>query len=81
MPTPTTRVVSFHQPDRAPALLKRASYRDAIFWIANNDDTEFLNDKDPSTMSVTAALVVDLFGATKERVRADLIRAVAKARG
>lgn len=50
-----------------------ARYADAIFWIANNDDTEFLSDANGS-MSLTACMVVDLFNKTDEQVKADLIK-------
>jgi hypothetical protein len=57
--------------------MKRPGYREAIFWIAANDDTEWLRDEDP-ILSVTAALVQDLFGAETGRLITDLRRAVAK---
>jgi hypothetical protein len=54
-----------------------ASYSNAIFWMAANDDTEWVNE-DPATAlgspSVTASLTADLFGRTEEEVRADLKR-------
>lgn len=54
-----------------------ASYRDAIDWIAEMDDTEFLQDDD-SCISVTACLVRDLWDKSEEQVRADLVKAVAR---
>jgi hypothetical protein len=61
--------------------MKRASYRDGIFWIAANDDTEWV-DHDPEVgggaPSVTACLLADLFGVDTERVRADVIKQRAK---
>lgn len=51
-----------------------AKYRSAIEWIAEIDDTEFLEDPN-SAMSVTATLVADLWGKTDEQVRADLMAA------
>jgi hypothetical protein len=53
--------------------VKRPGYREAIEWIALNDDTEWLNAEYGSP-SVTACLVADLFGVTTERVTADLRR-------
>ena len=56
-----------------------ARYRDAIDWIAYNDDTSFLDDQEiggPGHLSVTAHLVADLFDKTSEQVRDDLIRAL-----
>ena len=55
-------------PDRRPP--RRARYQDAIDWIAENDDTEWLRD-DPHDVipSVTASLVA---------VSADLRKALRK---
>ena len=54
-----------------------ASYQHAINWIAENDDTGWLNDtEDGSNPSVTAALVADLFGRTTDEVAKDLRRAL-----
>lgn len=53
--------------------MKRASYREAIRWIADNDDTQWLNDDEPM-FSVTAALVADLFDVDTDRVTKDLRR-------
>jgi hypothetical protein len=62
-----------------------ASYRHAIRWIVANDDTEWLrdcgNDDDPTLlMSVTAALVADLFNKTDQAVCADLARELERRR-
>lgn len=53
-----------------------AAYKDAIFWVVANDDTEWLDDLigGEYIMSVTACLVQDLFNKTREHVIADLIR-------
>ena len=60
---------------RAPR--RGASYSCAIQWIADNDDTGWLNDPaDELIPSVTATLVADLFGRTTDQVTADLRRAV-----
>jgi len=55
----------------------RASYKAAIEWMVENDDTEWIGCDDPH--SVTAAMVADLFGKDDETVRADLRRALKKA--
>jgi hypothetical protein len=55
--------------------MKRPGYREAIRWIADNDDTEWVNDNDPIA-SVTAALVADLFGVSCDRVARDLTKAL-----
>lgn len=57
---------------------KRPSYREAILWIVLNDDTQWVDDASP--ISVTAVLVADLFGKSDECVRADIKRALAKER-
>lgn len=52
-----------------------ARYRDAIEWIAREDDTDFLDDTetgDEPTLSVTASLVADLFDKTDAEVCADI---------
>lgn len=59
--------------------MKRASYREAIRWLAYNDDTQWLHDADPIE-SVSTALVADLFGVDVERVTRDLRREVNKIR-
>lgn len=59
-----------------------ARYRDAIEWIAHNDDTEWAeNDPDEAcgTTSVTAALVADLFGKDDQQVRKDVRAALKRA--
>jgi hypothetical protein len=53
--------------------VKRPAYRDAIRWMADNDDILWLDDRN-GCPSVTACLVADLFGVTDERVTADLRR-------
>lgn len=56
-----------------------ARYKDAIEWIAANDDTEWARypaDTAMGSESVTAAMVADIFGKTTEQVRADIIRAL-----
>lgn len=57
--------------------MKHASYREAVRWLAYNDDTQWLNDDDPIE-SVSTALVADLFGVDVERVTRDLRREVDK---
>jgi len=57
--------------------MKRPSYREAIRWIASNDDTEWVANNEPS-ISVTAALVADLFDVDDDKVTADLRRQLEK---
>lgn len=67
---------------REGVIMASISYRRALRWIVENDDTEFLNDENlEHGLSVTAALVADLFGKDDEAVFRDLKRERAKARG
>jgi hypothetical protein len=59
---------------------RRASYAAAIDWIVYNDDTEWLAAEEEA-ISVTAALVADLFGRDDDEIRADLKRALKKKEG
>lgn len=55
--------------------MKRASYREAVRWIAANDDTDdLMNGHD--AYPVTVCLVADLFGKETEKVAADVVREV-----
>lgn len=53
--------------------MRRPSYREALRWLLLNDDTEWLNDARHG-LSVSTALVADLFGVDDERIVADLLR-------
>jgi hypothetical protein len=54
-----------------------ARYKDAIDWIAQNDDTTWVDiPNDP--ISIRGALVADLFRKSDAQVRKDLRRAVAE---
>lgn len=52
--------------------MKRPSYKEAIDWVVDNDDTEFLKEESPIP-SVTTHLIADMFGATTEKVIKDLL--------
>lgn len=54
-----------------------ASYKQAIEWMAVNDDTEWTKDEAPA-LSVTAALTADLFRKDDQTVTADLRKFLAK---
>lgn len=56
--------------------MKRASYREAIAWIADNDDGGSEDALEPTVVSkmITACLVADLFGVDSERVGNDIVR-------
>lgn len=58
--------------------MKRPGYREAIRWMAENDDTDWVHED--CGPSVTAALVADMFGVDDARVRADLVKALTKFR-
>lgn len=60
--------------------MKYAGYREAIRWMFDNDDTNWVDDE-YGTPSVTACLVADLFGVTTEKVTEDLLRLTNKTYG
>lgn len=60
--------------------MKRASYREAIRWMAENDDTEWVEDESP-ILSVAAVLIADLFDVDEAKVVKDLRRAMAAKKG
>lgn len=60
--------------------MKRASYREAVRWIAANDDTAWITEPIGGDIipSVSACLVADLFGVSEVRLIADVTRALEK---
>lgn len=63
--------------------MKRPAYREAIQWLADNDDCTWASAEPDRGMahpplSVTASLVSDMFGAGDERVWRDLCRVLAR---
>lgn len=52
-----------------------ATYKQAIAWMVANDDTEWATatDEDQRTISITGALVADLFDKSDEQIRADIM--------
>jgi hypothetical protein len=54
--------------------MRRPGYREAVEWLVMNDDCEWLDDHDYGHISVSAALVRDLFGIEDERLFADMRR-------
>lgn len=55
--------------------MKRPGYREAIDWLAQNDDCYWLGDEAPM-VSVAAALVRDLFDVPDAKLLADIRRAL-----
>lgn len=55
--------------------MKRPGYREAINWLAGNDDCYWLGEH-PQAISVAAALVRDLFDVTNKKLITDLWRAL-----
>ena len=55
--------------------MRRPGYREAIEWLAGNDDCYWLGDEEPC-MSVAAALVRDLWDVDDSRLMLDLRRAL-----
>ena len=60
-----------------PKTTKRPGYREAIEWIAHNDDCTWLDDEYPA-LSVPLALVADLWGKSEDEATRDLRRKIAK---
>lgn len=60
--------------------MRRPGYREAVEWIALNDDCEWLKDCDDygPIISVSAAMIRDLFDVTDDRLFADIRRAVTR---
>lgn len=68
--------------------MKRASYREAVAWIALNDNTaeteEAIRDEGDSAAVdlvcsyISTKLVADLFGKTSEKVAFDIVRLLKK---
>lgn len=63
--------------------VKRPGYREAVEWLVLNDDVEWATLDPPNacaTISVTGALVRDLFGVETERLRTDIRRDIGRLR-
>jgi hypothetical protein len=63
-------VATFHRSNP----LRRPGYREAVEWLAGNDDCHWLGDS--GFLSVSAAMVRDLWDVPQERLCADLARAL-----
>lgn len=61
--------------------MRRPGYREAVQWLALNDDCSWLNDCDQwgPVISMTAGMVRDLFDVDEQRLFKDLRREIAKA--
>lgn len=57
--------------------MKRPGYREALEWLAGNDDCYWLGDNEP-IISVSAAMVRDLFDVADEKLLKDLRVALKK---
>lgn len=72
--------MAYRTPANTQPPLIKPSFRAAIKWLADNDDCEWLEARQfedgTLPMSVSALLIVDLFGATEERVIKSLRRAL-----
>lgn len=53
--------------------MKRPSYREAIAWVAQNDDAS-VTDPELVHAAVTVGFVADLFGVEQKKVTADVIK-------
>jgi hypothetical protein len=57
--------------------MRRPGYREAVLWLAQNDDCYWLGDSNPCP-SVSTAMVSDLFGVEEARLIKDLRAALQK---
>jgi hypothetical protein len=55
-------------------IMKRASYKEAVFWIAHNDNAGSDDSEQEVASYVSTLLVADLFSVEPERVTRDVIR-------
>jgi hypothetical protein len=60
--------------------MKRPGYREAVEWLAGNDDCYWLGDFDRHglIMSVAASMIRDLYDVTDEKLSADIRKALKK---
>lgn len=56
--------------------MKRPGYREAVEWLAGNDDCYWLADTENLIPSVAACMVRDLFDADESKLYRDIRRAV-----
>lgn len=54
--------------------LKRASFRDAIFWIAHNDNAGGGDDREAVEGYISVVLVADLFGTDAKHVAEEVMK-------
>lgn len=56
--------------------MKRASYTEAVYWIAHNDSAADADALDPERVGelVSSVLVADIFDVSAERVGRDIVR-------
>lgn len=60
-----------------PTKVRRPGYREAVEWLAGNDDCYWLGEQE-KILSVSASMVRDLYGVTDERLTADIRRTLKK---
>lgn len=56
--------------------MRRPGYREAVEWLAGNDDCYWLAGEEGDSISVAAALVRDLFDVSDEKLETDALRAL-----
>jgi hypothetical protein len=54
--------------------MKRASYREAVQWIACNDNTGSKDDESEIASYVSTLLIADIFAVEPERVARDVMK-------
>lgn len=57
--------------------MNRPGYREAVEWLAGNDDCYWLGDEE-KVLSVAASMIRDLYGVTDEKITADIRKMLKK---
>ncbi len=55
--------------------MKRPSYKQAVAWLANEDDNSWAEEA-YDVPSVAAALTMDLFCVSRDRLRMDILKRI-----
>lgn len=58
--------------------MRRPGYREAVEWLAGNDDCDWLAANAPGGISVAAAFARDLFDVEDAKLKRDIIAALRK---
>jgi hypothetical protein len=53
-------------------MARAIGYREALQWIIDNDDCDWLDDEEDGVISVAASFAADIYGKTDEQIIRDL---------